>query len=108
MGVTEPVLYGITIPLKRPMFAACIAGAIGGAIVGTSQAGAIAFAFPSMISLVVYFGKGFWTFLFAMIVAFFISLVLGLLFRFREEDIKITQKDDEQIIKLTKYYTQEE
>jgi PTS system beta-glucosides-specific IIC component len=88
LGVTEPVLYGISIPLKRPMIAACIAGAIGGAIVGTSHAGALSFAYPSMISLVVYFGEGFWTFLFAMIAAFFISLILGLLLRFQETDFR--------------------
>lgn len=86
LGVTEPVLYGITIPLKRPMIAACIAGAIGGAIVGTSGAGAVAFAYPSMISLVVYFGQGFWTFFLSMIAGFFISLILGLLFKFNESD----------------------
>ncbi len=85
LGVTEPVLYGITVPLKRPMLAACIAGSIGGAIVGTSHAGAVAFAFPSMASLVVYLGEGFWTFLFAMISAFIISFILTFIFRFNEQ-----------------------
>ncbi len=93
LGVTEPVLYGISVPLKRPMIAACIAGAIGGAIVGTSGAGAVAFAYPSMISLVVYFGKGFWTFFLSMIAAFFISLILGLLFKFNEADYQGTETE---------------
>lgn len=88
MGVTEPVLYGINIPLKRPMIAACLAGAIGGAIVGTSGAGAVAFAYPSMLSLVVYLGDGFWTFLFSMIAGFVIGLILGLLLGFNEADFK--------------------
>jgi Phosphotransferase system IIC components, glucose/maltose/N-acetylglucosamine-specific len=86
LGVTEPTLFGITVPLKRPMLAACIAGAIGGAIVGTSHAGAIAFAFPSMSSLVVYLGEGFWVFFFAMILAFILSFILTLLFGFNEQD----------------------
>ncbi len=86
LGVTEPVLYGISVPLKRPMVAACIAGAIGGAIVGTSGARAMAFAFPSVLTLVVYLGEGFFTFLLSMIAAFFIALLLGLLFRFNEAD----------------------
>ncbi len=91
LGVTEPVLYGVNIPLKRPMMAACLAGAIGGAIVGTSNAGAVAFAYPSMLSLVVYFGEGFWTFLLSMIVGFCISFLLGLLLRFDEADFKIEE-----------------
>jgi len=86
LGVTEPTLFGITVPLKRPMVAACIAGAIGGGIVGTSQARAIAFAFPSMSSLVVYLGPGFWTFFFAMVLAFVISFVLTLIFGINEEE----------------------
>ncbi len=86
LGVTEPVLYGITVPLKRPMLAACIAGSIGGAIVGTSSARAVAFAFPSMSSLVVYLGKGFGTFFVSMLLAFVISFVLTLLFRINEAD----------------------
>lgn len=88
LGVTEPVLYGVNIPLKRPMIAACIAGALGGALVGTSEAGAVAFAYPSMLSLVVYLGKGFWTFFISMIAGFVISLILGLLLRFNEADFK--------------------
>lgn len=84
LGVTEPVLYGVNLPLKRPMVAACIAGAIGGGIVGTSQAGAVSFAFPSMVSMVVFFGKGFWTFFFACILGFIIGFLLTLLFRFKE------------------------
>lgn len=88
LGVTEPVLYGVTVPLKRPMAAACIAGAVGGAIVGTSHASAVAFAFPSMISLVVYFGDGFWTYLAALFVGFIVSFGLTFVFRFNEEDYK--------------------
>ncbi len=86
LGITEPVLYGITVPLKRPMIAACIAGAIGGGIVGTSGARAISFAFPSMISLVVYFGEGFWTFFCALIVGFVVAFLLTFLFRFKEPE----------------------
>jgi PTS system beta-glucosides-specific IIC component len=84
LGTTEPVLYGITIPLKRPMIAACIAGAIGGGIVGTSNSGAISFAFPSMTTLIVYFGEGFWTFFFALIIGFVVGFALTVLFRFKE------------------------
>ena len=87
LGVTEPVLYGVTLPLKRPMVAACIAGAIGGGIVGTSQSTAVSFAFPSLTTLVVYFGKGFSTFLFACIIGFIIGFLLTLLFRIKEQDV---------------------
>ncbi|HKL98713.1 MAG TPA: PTS transporter subunit EIIC [Mobilitalea sp.] len=91
LGVTEPVLYGVNLPLKRPMVAACIAGAIGGGIVGTSHAGAVAFAFPSMISLVVYFGEGFWTFFFACILGFVLGFLLTMLFKIKEPKEMVNQ-----------------
>lgn len=94
LGVTEPTLYSISVPLKRPMIAACIAGAIGGAIVGTSSASAVAFAFPSVLTLVVYLGEGFFTFLLSMIAAFIIALVLGLLFRFNEDDFHVDMMEE--------------
>lgn len=33
-GITEPTVYGVTLPLKKPFYAACIGGAVGGAIIG--------------------------------------------------------------------------
>lgn len=33
-GITEPTVYGVTLPLKRPFIAACVGGAVGGAIIG--------------------------------------------------------------------------
>jgi ABC-type nitrate/sulfonate/bicarbonate transport system permease component len=41
-----------------------------------------------MLSLVVYLGDGFWTFLFSMIAGFVIGLILGLLLGFNEADFK--------------------
>jgi PTS system beta-glucosides-specific IIC component len=98
LGVTEPVLYGVTMPLKRPMLAACIAGAIGGGIVGTSHASAVSFAFPSMISLVVYFGKGFWTFFFALILGFVLGFLLTLLLRFKDPVEAVTETDKDPLL----------
>ena len=33
-GITEPIIYGFTLPKKRPFFTACIAGAVFGAAAG--------------------------------------------------------------------------
>ena len=33
-GVTEPAIYGITLPLKKPFIISCIASALGGAYLG--------------------------------------------------------------------------
>lgn len=33
-GITEPAIYGVTLPLKRPFIISCIAAGVGGAIAG--------------------------------------------------------------------------
>ena len=50
-GITEPGMYGVTIPLKRPMAAACIAGGVTGAFIGFVRLTAHAFATPAIVSL---------------------------------------------------------
>ena len=76
LGVTEPALFGVNVPLLRPMLAACLSGAIGGAMVGFAGTHCTSFAFPSFLTSVAFVGPGFGIFLFSM--AF--SFVHGFLF----------------------------
>lgn len=32
MGIGEPLIYGVTLPLGKPFISACIGGAFGGAV----------------------------------------------------------------------------
>lgn len=86
LGTTEPVLFGISIPYKTPMLAACISGAIGGGIVGYFKSKAVSFAFPSLLTMVVYMGEGFAAFLVSCILCFFIAFGLMFVFRFKEKE----------------------
>ena len=74
-GVTEPAMFGVNLPLKKPMAAVCAGGAIGGALTGFTGAHAIAFAFPGLPTLPVYFGDGFWGFLGTCVVGFVLGFV---------------------------------
>ncbi len=76
LGVTEPALFGVNVPLVRPMITACIAGAAGGAIAGAAGTHCTSFAFPSFLTCVAYVGDGFVQFLFSMVVSFIISVIL--------------------------------
>lgn len=40
MGVGEPLIYGVTLPLGRPFIGACIGGAVGGAVQAAYMVGA--------------------------------------------------------------------
>ena len=41
LGVGEPLIYGVTLPLGKPFLGACIGGAVGGAIVAPFSVGAM-------------------------------------------------------------------
>lgn len=50
-GITEPAVYGLTLPLRRPFIFGCVAGAIGGGIVGFSGSHAYSFGFANIFTL---------------------------------------------------------
>lgn len=51
LGIGEPLIYGVTLPLGRPFITACIGGGIGGAVIGgIGHIGAKAIG-PSGVSL---------------------------------------------------------
>lgn len=95
-GVTEPAIYGITLPRKKPFILSCIVGAVTGGIVGLFgtkgyNMGALGvFALPSYINPA-GIDKGFYGMALAMIV----GLVLGFIVMFvmYKEDINTIKED---------------
>ncbi|MFS0775033.1 beta-glucoside-specific PTS transporter subunit IIABC [Neobacillus sp. 3P2-tot-E-2] len=85
-GVTEPAIYGITLPLKRPFIISCIGGAAGGAILGFMGSqiymvgGLGIFGIPTYISPKGGLDAGFWGSIVAMIVGFIVGFILTWLF----------------------------
>lgn len=50
-GVTEPIIYGVNLPLKLPFYAGCVGGAVGGAIIAMGGNAFDSFVFPSLMAL---------------------------------------------------------
>jgi PTS system beta-glucosides-specific IIC component len=50
-GITEPAVYGVTLALRRPFIFGCLAGALGGVIVGFSKTHAYSFGLASIFTL---------------------------------------------------------
>ncbi|MBO0462497.1 PTS glucose transporter subunit IIA [Enterococcus sp. DIV1298c] len=60
LGIGEPLIYGVTLPLGRPFITACIGGGIGGAVIGLiGNIGAIAIG-PSGAALIPLISNGKW------------------------------------------------
>ena len=49
-GVTEPAIYGVNLPLKRPFIIGCLSATIGGAIVGYYHSVIYSFSFISIFA----------------------------------------------------------
>jgi PTS system beta-glucosides-specific IIC component len=57
-GVTEPAIYGVNLPLKRPFIFGIIGGVVGGALISAGGVAANAGALASGLSLPALFGTG--------------------------------------------------
>jgi len=75
-GITEPVLFNINLPGKKPFLFGCIGGAVGGLLAGLSKIETPAFVFPSLITLPIYYGDHFILYLTGCLSGFMIGFVL--------------------------------
>lgn len=79
LGVTEPSLFGVTVPNPKAMLCACIAGSVGGAIAGYAGTHCISFAFPSFVTCIAFVGPGFGLFLLSLVAGFLVGFLLTFL-----------------------------
>ena len=56
LGITEPVMYGVNLPRKKPFVAAMIGGACGGMFAGIMGLKCFAFASAGLASLPIFLG----------------------------------------------------
>lgn len=86
-GITEPAIYGVTLPLKRPFIAGIIGGAIGGAIIGQAGTQAFASGAPGLLTLPIFYGpggQGFPGLIIGIVVSFIVSAVLTYIMGFKD------------------------
>ncbi|QWG35736.1 PTS beta-glucoside transporter subunit IIABC [Bacillus mycoides] len=95
-GVTEPAIYGVTLPLKKPFIMSCIGGAIGGGVLGFAGSkiymigGFGIFGIPTYIDPKSGITAGFWGVIIAIVVSFVFGFILTYLFGFDKEKIATT------------------
>ena len=96
-GITEPTVYGVTLPLKKPFIAACIGGAIGGAFIGFSQVKNFTFGLISLLSLPGFIPQdtkdtsGMIAAVIGTAIAFVVAFVLTMILRFDDKTDPVTQ-----------------
>src|SRR5574337_162979 len=85
-GITEPIVYGLSVKYKKPLIAQVIVGGLVGAFMGALQVKAIVYVFPALTTLPAFFGPTFIYYLIGITVAFFGTALLTYLFGLGETD----------------------
>ena len=100
-GITEPALYGVTLPLKKPLYAALIGGGVAGAFAGLMHVVAYSSAAPSLLTSIQYIDGNnplsiLWVVL-TCVIAIGVTFILTLIFGFED---KIDERSDDELIDI--------
>jgi PTS system beta-glucosides-specific IIC component len=96
-GVTEPAIYGVTLPRKKPFILSCIASAVGGAITGFMGVKIFAITGLGIFSVPSYIGtngmdRGFYGAIIAMVVSFIVGFLLMFFAGFKDDEVEAVEK----------------
>ncbi|GAA0381004.1 beta-glucoside-specific PTS transporter subunit IIABC [Paenibacillus motobuensis] len=86
-GITEPGMYGVTMKLKKPLYAAMLGSAIGGCVAVLLSVKTFSFVPPSIFALPTYIApdgnmSGLWAILVGIILSFVLSFIFTMFFKF--------------------------
>ena len=99
-GVTEPAIYGINLPLKRPFIIGCLSAIIGGAIIGCYHSVIYSFSFINVFSFLQLISPEhgiddkFYAVVFACVISFIIALIATYLFGISKDKISMISPND--------------
>lgn len=93
-GITEPIVYGLSVRYKRPMIAAVIGGTVGGGFAGAMNTTVMAYVFPALTTLPAFMTDTFAYYVISISIAFVLTTILTYLFGFDEG---LSGEGDEQV-----------
>ena len=98
-GVTEPAIYGITLPRKKPFIISCIGGAVAGALMGFFGSKIYMFGGMGIFGIPTYsnpkdqgLDMSFWAVVIGIIVAALIGFILTYMFGFKDETETVAEE----------------
>ncbi|EBS1319059.1 PTS beta-glucoside transporter subunit IIABC [Salmonella enterica subsp. enterica serovar Pomona] len=98
-GITEPAVYGVNLPNRKPFIFGCIAGAVGGMIVGSFHGSIYSFGLTSFFTLAQMIpptgmDMTVWGAIIGTLVSLILSTVLTLFFGLPKAEQAIIDKND--------------
>ena len=94
-GITEPAIYGVTLPYKKPFIIGAIFSGIAGMIVAAAGTAIPTVLGTSLLSLPGYIGPGFVGFVIACAIAYFGSAICTYLFGFNDSMLNKNSEKEE-------------
>ncbi|KHN50591.1 PTS beta-glucoside transporter subunit IIABC [Pectobacterium fontis] len=94
-GITEPAIYGVNLPQRRPFIFGCIGGALGGGVAGFFGATQYSFGLPSVFAFTQMIpstgmDSSVWGAIIGTAISFFFSALASYLFGLKKEPVKET------------------
>lgn len=105
-GVTEPAIYGITLPRKKPFIISCIVGAATGAVIALTGSKIYMVGGMGLFSIPTFMGPDGTGGIFGILLATVVGLVLGFLamfFTYKDE----VQEETKEVVKSEQLIQQE-
>ena len=100
MGITEPILYGISLPKKYPLVATMIGGACGGLYAGLTHTHRFATGSSGLPAVLLYLGnnttKFFINIIIAIVISAVVSGVLTFILSYKFENTVVETEDKEE------------
>ncbi|MEC0124536.1 beta-glucoside-specific PTS transporter subunit IIABC [Paenibacillus pabuli] len=99
MGVTEPAIYGVTLPAKKAFIMASIASGIAGALAGFMGSTAYGFAAGGVFGIPIFINPkgmdtGFIGFILSVLIAFVLGFILTYMFGYKNASPSASSKQE--------------
>jgi len=85
LGIGEPLLYGVTLPLGRPFLTACMGAAVGGAFQAVMKVAASGIGVSGISLIPLIADNKFLFYFFGLVIAYTFGFLFTYLFGFKEE-----------------------
>lgn len=92
-GITEPAIYGVGVKYKKPLIAAFIGGAVGGAFMGGMGVKAFAFVFGGLTTIPAFAGETLIYYVIGLAICFGVSTIVMLFLGLDEEKTEVIEED---------------
>ncbi|CEX42008.1 phosphotransferase system IIC component%2C glucose/maltose/N-acetylglucosamine-specific [Streptococcus pneumoniae] len=85
LGIGEPLLYGVTLPLGKPFITACLGAAVGGAFQAVMQTASLGIGVSGLSLIPLIADNKYLLYFLGLVIAYAFGFIFTYFFGFKEE-----------------------